>query len=256
MPPGRRPSTASFGRSHASTVPTALGRSPRPPLLDGRLDPSLEVTRPPLITQGRAPIWARATGLMAHRSRTGPALRGPPLCDGSSTTPGGCPRTRTRGSPTRSVTPLRSSVPATGHHWARSWSLTQLRVHRVQRRASITRLRTSRRVLLGTRTAEGYRRTISVHVRPCNLRDHPGSLRPWLPTSSPTSRFIVASSSSGTQPTVLVCWATPDRLPCRRRHCRPRGRSSSMMLAISRARRRPEPRAERARLLRASLPPQ
>ena len=76
----------------------------------------------------------------------------------------------------------------------------------------------------------------------------------WLPTSSPTSRFIVASSSSGTQPTVLVCWATPDRLPCRRRRCRPRGRSASMMLAISRARRRPEPRAERARLLRASLP--
>ena len=29
-----------------------------------------------------------------------------------------------------------------------------------------------------------------------------------LPTSSPTSRFIVASASSGTQPTVSVCWAT------------------------------------------------
>ena len=78
----------------------------------------------------------------------------------------------------------------------------------------------------------------------------------WPPTSSPTSRFVVTSSSSGTQPTVLVCWATPDRRPCRRRHRRPRGRSSSMMLAISRARRRPEPRAEQARLLRASLPPQ
>ena len=45
-------------------------------------------------------------------------------------------------------------------------------------------------------------------------------LRPWtVVTPSPTSRFIVASASSGTQPTVSVCWAT--QLFVRSRHVAP-----------------------------------
>ena len=80
------------------------------------------------------------------------------------------------------------------------WSLTQLRVHRVQRRAfQITRHPhlpagapwhpTQRRVTAGpSRSLYGLVTFVTISVPPA-----------MLPTSSPTSRFIVASSSSGTQ---------------------------------------------------------
>ena len=204
----------------------SFGRSSRPPLLDGHLDRL---------------FWTVISTASFGRSSRPPLLDGhlDRLCSAVVSPISGV--RPPHGSPLRRVEP---------------WSLTHHRVHRVQRRAfQITRHPHLWAGAPRHPTLEGYRRTISVHVRPCNLQDRLG------PSGHVTNfvthpRFIVASSSSGTQPTVLVCWATPDRRPCRRRHRRPRGRSSSMMLAISRARRRPEPRAEQARLLRASLPPQ
>ena len=177
------------------TGPLSTPTGPRPPLLDGHLDRLFwtviltasfgRSSRPPLLDGHLDRLFwtVISTASFGRSSR-------PPLLDGhldrlfsAVVAPHGCS--------TASDSPLRR---------VESWSLTQLRVHRVQRRAfQITRHPhlpagapwhpTQRRVTAGpSRSMYGLVTFVTISVPPA-----------MLPTSSPTSRFIVASSSSGTQ---------------------------------------------------------
>ena len=201
----------------------------RPPHSDG---PPTHAARAPKGTT--SPGWAqpRATIVSLHCASRSPHADGP--TDSRNT------RARSSGDITLAAAPVTSprfSAAAMPTPRATARAHVDLPCRRLRYRPRCRRAST---MLVLSRTryrlAPGAERARSLRALPT-----PSRITSLLASTTPLHRATARDRAN---------------LPRRRRRCRSRYRRASPMLALSRARRRLPPRAERARLLRASLPPQ